>query len=179
MALGAGLAALRHTLDNTVKDQQTLEDITRVGLIGSIPLDKELRKGPSISFDGDNSAFAEAFRKLRTSLQFLAVDNPPRVILVTSSWANEGKSTSAINLALALAEGEHNVVLVDGDLRRPSLDKYLDLVGSVGFSTVLAGQVSIDDVLQKTRFPRLTVLTSGLSRPTRASSSGRWQPKSY
>ena len=73
-------------------------------------------------------------------MQFLEVDNPPRVIVVTSSMPSEGKTTTAINIALALAEAEHNVVLVDGDMRRPKLHKYLDLVGSVGFSTVLSGQ---------------------------------------
>ena len=163
--LGIGLAFLRDLLDNTVKDRQTLEEITGVGLVGSIPLDKERRKEPAISFDNDNSAFAEAFRKLRTNLQFLAVDNPPRVIVVTSSMPSEGKSTTAINIALALAENDHNVVLVDGDLRRPTLDKYLDLVGTVGFSTVLAGRASLHDVLQKTAFPGLTVLTSGAVPP--------------
>jgi receptor protein-tyrosine kinase len=165
VVLGIGLAFLRDRLDNTVKERHTLEALTGVGLVGSIPLDKSRRKEPAISFDSDNSAIAEAFRKLRTNLQFLAVDNPPRVILITSSVPNEGKSTTAINVALALAEGDHNVVLVDGDLRRPRLDKYLALVGRVGFSTVLAGRASLDEVLQKTRFPRLTVLTSGAVPP--------------
>lgn len=163
--LGIGLALLRDRLDNTVKDRKTLEDITGVGLVGSIPLDKERRKQSAISFEGDNSAIAESFRKLRTNLQFLAVDNPPRVFVVTSSVPNEGKSTTAINIALALAEGDHNVVLVDGDLRRPALGKYLDLVGRVGFSTVLAGRASLDEVLQQTRCPRLVVLTSGAVPP--------------
>jgi len=98
-------------------------------------------------------------------LQFLEVDNPPRVLVVTSSLPNEGKTTTAINLALALAEAEHNVVLVDGDMRRPKLDKRLDLVGKVGLSTVLAGRVALEDVLQKSRFPGLTVLTSGAVPP--------------
>ncbi|WP_319453722.1 MULTISPECIES: polysaccharide biosynthesis tyrosine autokinase [unclassified Mycobacterium] len=164
-ALGIGLAVLRDALDNTVKDRQTLEELTRVGIVGSIPLDKERRNKPAIAFDTDNSAIAEAFRKLRTNLQFLAVDNPPRVIVVTSSMPNEGKSTTAINIALALAEAEHNVVLVDGDMRRPMLDKYLDLVGSVGFSTVLSGRATLSEVLQKTRFPGLTVLTAGTVPP--------------
>jgi receptor protein-tyrosine kinase len=66
-----------------------------------------------------------------------------------------------INIALALAEAEHNVVVVDGDLRRPRLGKYLDLVGSVGFSTILSGGAPLDDVLQKTKFSNLTALTSG------------------
>jgi receptor protein-tyrosine kinase len=163
--LGIGLAVLRDVLDNTVKDRETLEEITGAGIVGSIPLDKERRKEPAISFDQDNSSIAEAFRKLRTNLQFLAVDNPPRVIVVTSSTPSEGKSTTAINIALALAEAEHNVVLVDGDMRRPMLHKYLDLVGSVGFSTVLSGAASLDEALQKTRFPGLAVLTAGTVPP--------------
>ena len=165
LLLGVGLALLRDVLDNTVKEKQHLETITGVGLVGSIPMDKERRGTPAISFENDNSPIAEAFRKLRTNLQFLAVDNPPRVIVLTSSMPSEGKSTTAINVALALAEGEHNVVLVDGDMRRPTLAKYLGLVGTVGFSTVLSGQASLDEALQKTRFPGLTVLTSGAVPP--------------
>lgn len=163
--LGIGLAVLRDLLDNTVKDRQTLEEITASGIVGTIPLDKERRKQPAIAFDKESSPIAEAFRKLRTNLQFLAVDNPPRLIVVTSSTPNEGKSTTAINIALALVEAEHKVVLVDGDMRRPMLHKYLELVGSVGFSTVLSGQASLSDVLQKTRFPGLTVLTAGAVPP--------------
>lgn len=165
IALGIGIAVLRDMLDNTVKDRRTLEEITSTGVVGNIPLDKERRKNPAISFDGDRSAISEAFRKLRTNLQFLAVDNPPRAIVITSSVPAEGKSTTAINIALALAEAEHNVVIVDGDLRRPSLHKYLDLVGTVGFSTVLSGGTSLSEALQKTRFPGLTALTSGAIPP--------------
>lgn len=163
--LGVGLAILRDQLDNTVKDRDTLEAITGVGLVGSIPLVKELHKRAAIAFEGNSSSVAESFRKLRTNLQFLAVDNPPRVIVVTSASPGEGKSTTAINIALALAEAEHSVALVDGDMRRPSLDAYLDLVGAVGFSTVLSGAASLPDVLQKTAFPNLTALTSGATPP--------------
>lgn len=161
VVIGISLAVLRDVLDNTVKDRQTIEEITKTGVVGNIPLDKDRRTEPAISFDTDNSAIAEAFRKLRTNLQFLAVDAPPRVIVITSSVPGEGKSTTAINIALALAEADHNVVLVDGDMRRPSLHRYLDLVGQVGFSTVLSGRASLSESLQKTRFPGLTVLTSG------------------
>ncbi|MCV7056544.1 polysaccharide biosynthesis tyrosine autokinase [Mycolicibacterium gilvum] len=165
LALGIGLAVLRDILDNTVKDRDTLEQITGAGIVGTIPLDKDRRKQPAISFETDNSGIAEAFRKLRTNLQFLAVDSPPRVIIVTSSMPSEGKSTTSINIALALAEADHNVVLVDGDMRRPTLHKYLDLIGPVGFSTVLSGAADLDDALQRTRFPGLTVLTSGATPP--------------
>lgn len=165
LVLGTGLAFLRNALDNRIKDKKAVEEITGVGLIGNIPLDKKRQTESAISFNQDNSAIAEAFRKVRTNLQFLAVDNPPQVILVTSSMPGEGKSTIAINIALALAEAEHNVVLVDGDLRKPSLADYLGLIGQVGFSTVLSGAVSPSEVMQKTRFPRLTVLTSGAIPP--------------
>ena len=165
VVLGVGLAVVRDLLDNTVKDRVTLESIAGTGIVGSIPLDKDRRKHPAISFDNDNSAIAEAFRKLRTNLQFLAVDSPPRIIAVTSSTPGEGKSTTAINIALALAEAEHNVLLVDGDLRRPSLHKYLDLVSTVGFSSVLSGGAALSEALQKTKFPGLTVLTSGAIPP--------------
>ena len=165
LLFGVGFAYIRDALDNTVKDRSALETITNSGIVGSVPLDKERRKTAAISFDTDNSSIAEAFRKLRTNLQFVAVDNPPRVIVVTSSMPHEGKSTTAINLALALAEAEHSVVLVDGDMRRPMLHNYLDLVQPVGFSTVLSGAASLEDALQKTRFPDLTVLTSGAVPP--------------
>ncbi|TQR85420.1 polysaccharide biosynthesis tyrosine autokinase [Mycobacterium hodleri] len=165
LLLGVGLALLRNYLDNSVKDQETLFELSGVGLVGAVPLDKERRTRPAISFDHDSSSIAEAFRRIRTNLQFLAVDNPPRVIVVASSLPSEGKSTTAINIALALAEAEHSVVLVDGDMRRPMLDKYLNVVGTVGFSTVLSGGASLSEVLQKTTFPGLTVLTSGPTPP--------------
>lgn len=165
VGLGIALAVLRDMIDRTVKERETLEEITGAGVVGSIPLDKERRSNAAISFETDDSLIAESFRKLRTNLQFLSVDSPPRVIVVTSSMPSEGKSTTAINVALALAEAEHSVVLVDGDMRRPSLHKYLELVGPVGFSTVLSGGISLEDALQKTRFPGLTVLTSGAIPP--------------
>lgn len=163
--LGVGLALLREFLDNTVKDRETLERITGTSLVGIIPFDKSRRDHAAITFETDNSPTAEAFRKLRTNLQFLSVDNPPRLIAVTSSTPNEGKSTTSINIALALAEAGNSVLLVDGDMRRPSLAKYLDVVGSVGFSTLLSGAASVEDVLQESKFPRLTVLAAGSIPP--------------
>lgn len=165
LVLGVGLAVLRDNLDNTVKDRKALEAVTGAGVVGNIPLDKERRKQAAITFESDNSPIAEAFRKVRTNLQFLAVDSPPRVIVVTSSVPSEGKSTTAINIALALAEADHRVVLVDGDLRRPTLHKHLDVIGPVGFSSVLSGAATLSEALQKTRFSGLTILTSGAIPP--------------
>lgn len=159
--LGVGIAVLRGLLDNTVKDKEILEELTSSGVVGMVPFDKTRRQDPAITFEADSSPTAEAFRKLRTNLKFLSVDDPPRLIVVTSSVPNEGKSTTSINIALALAEADHRVLLVDGDMRKPSLDKYLDVVGSAGFSTVLSGAASLDEVVQESKFPRLSILASG------------------
>jgi receptor protein-tyrosine kinase len=164
--LGLGLAFARTALDNTIKNKEALDEITDVGLVGVIPFDKEVRNQPSILFDArGHSAIAESFRRLRTNLQFLAVDNPPRVILVTSSVSSEGKSTTSLNIALALAEADNKVVLVDGDLRRPALNKYLNALGSVGFSSVLSGGATLSEVLQETGFANLTFLAAGTTPP--------------
>lgn len=165
LALGVGAAVLRDLFDNTVKSREELEELSGAGLVGTIPLDKERRTHPAIVFETDHSTIAESFRRLRTNLQFLSVDNPPREIVITSSIPNEGKSTTAINIALALAESGHQVVLVDGDMRRPSLANYLDMVGSVGFSTVLSGQTPLSEALQVTRYRGLSLLASGATPP--------------
>lgn len=162
---GICLALLRDLLDNTVKSQETLEQITGTGVVGYIPFDKKFQVSPALSFDTDNSSAAEAFRKLRTNLQFLAVDDPPRVIMISSASPGEGKTTASINIALALAEAEQNVVLVDGDLRRPSISKYLNALRSVGVSNVLSGATPLTEVLQETNYPHLTVLAAGPTPP--------------
>ena len=163
--LGVGLAILRDVFDNTVNGREELDKITGSSVVGVVPFDKNRRQSPAISFESDNSPAAESFRKLRTNLQFLSVDSPPRLIVITSSVPNESKSTTAINIALALAETDHNVLLVDGDMRRPSLARYLDMVGSVGLSNVLSGSASLDDVIQESKFPRLKLLAAGPTPP--------------
>jgi receptor protein-tyrosine kinase len=161
LVLGFGLAILRDRLDDTVRSREIVEEITGAGLVGNIPFDKRRRKDAAISFNSDRSRIAEAFRGLRINLQFLEVDSPPRMFVVGSGLPAEGRTTTAINIALALAEAEHNVVVVDGDMRRPKVDAHLGLIGSVGLSTVLSGQAALDEVLQATRFPGLTGLSSG------------------
>ncbi|MFY2791572.1 polysaccharide biosynthesis tyrosine autokinase [Rhodococcus sp. MALMAid1271] len=162
LLLGIALAVLRDRLDNTIKDRREIEAISGRALVGTIPFDKERTKHPAVDFqDLAQSSSAEAFRELRTNLQFLEVDHPPRVIVVTSAIPSEGKTTTAVNLAVALAEAGHHVVLVEGDLRRPRISKYLGLIGAVGLSTVLAGQARVDEVLQPTKYEGLQAMASG------------------
>jgi non-specific protein-tyrosine kinase len=145
-------------LDHTAQP----EDFARLGvpLLAAIPLDKRTAKAPAALRDDPRSARSEAYRQLRTNLQFIDVDNPPRIIAVTSAVSGEGKSITAINLAVALAETGARVCLIGGDLRRPTIAQSLGLVGDVGLTTVLIGRAPIDSVLQSAG-PNLTVLTSG------------------
>lgn len=166
LLVGIALAVLRDRLDNTVKDRRDIEAVFGRTQVGSIPFDKRRTEHPAIEFhDPGQSSSAEAFRELRTNLQFLAVDNPPRVVVVTSAIPSEGKSTTAVNLALAMAEAGHHVALVEGDLRRPRISNYLGVLGSVGLSTVLAGQAELNDVMQPTKYEGLEVLASGQLPP--------------
>ncbi|MCJ0892077.1 polysaccharide biosynthesis tyrosine autokinase [Rhodococcus sp. ARC_M5] len=162
LMLGIALAVLRDRLDNTIKSRREIESISGKALVGTIPFDKERTTHPAVDFqDLAQSSSAEAFRELRTNLQFLEVDHPPRVIVVTSAIPSEGKTTTAVNLAISLAEAGHHVVLVEGDLRRPRVSKYMGLIGSVGVSTVLAGQAKVDEVLQPTKYEGLQAMASG------------------
>ena len=165
LVLGTGIAMLRDRSDNTVKTTEDVEEISGTALFATIPFDKRLAQSPCITFADDRSPTAEAFRTLRANLQFLKVDDPPRVLLVTCSQTGDGKSTTAVNLALALAQAGRSVALVDGDLRRPDLHNILGLDNSVGFSNVLSGQESLEDALQPTDFAGLWALTSGLLPP--------------
>ncbi|MBY4272410.1 polysaccharide biosynthesis tyrosine autokinase [Rhodococcus fascians] len=162
LLLGIALAVLRDRLDNTIKGRREIEAISGKALVGTIPFDKERKAHPAVDFqDLAQSSSAEAFRELRTNLQFLEVDHPPRVIVVTSAIPSEGKTTTAVNLAVALAEAGHHVALVEGDLRRPRVSKYMGLIGSVGMSTVLAGQATVEEVLQPTKYEGLQAMASG------------------
>lgn len=159
LLLGLGLIVLRDVLDNTVKGPVDFEPFG-VPVLGYVPFDKRTEKVP-IAFRGDlHSGRSESYRQIRTNLQFVDIDHPPRIIAVTSPMSGDGKSTTAINLAAALAEAGFRVCLIEADLRRPSLAKSLGLVGDVGLTTVLIGKAPIESVLQNAGH-NLAVLTSG------------------
>lgn len=161
--LGVGLVVVRDMLDNTVKGPSDFEELG-LSVLGMVPKDARTKKSP-IAFRGDSHGLrAEAYRLLRTNLQFVGVDDAPHVIAVTSAVLGEGKSTTALNLAAALAEAGHRVCLVEADLRRPTLAKSLGLVPEIGFTTVLIGKVPLAQALQNAG-RNLAVLTSGSVPP--------------
>lgn len=164
---GTILAIIRDFLDSTVRRPETVEKITGVGLIGDIPFDGD-HDGPLIAFGDDRSTISDAFRELRLGLQVLEVGNAvekPRIVLVASSVPGEGRTTTAVNLAIALAEADHTVAVVDADLRRPQIGSSLGVDGAAGLTSVLTGQTPVRDALQKSRFPRLSALTAGTVPP--------------
>ncbi|MDN4507479.1 polysaccharide biosynthesis tyrosine autokinase [Dietzia maris] len=162
---GIGIALLINAFDRRVKSAEQLESIAGKPVVGSIPFrkaeDKEKGAEHIVPFREGHSPAAESFRRLRTNLQFLNVDNPPRVFVLTSSVATEGKSETAINLSLALAESGNRVLLIEADLRRPLVVSYMSMPDKVGLTNILSGQAKFADVVQETRHDGVNLLACG------------------
>ncbi len=167
-ALGIAVAVLREIVDTRVRSEQDLRAITDSAVIGTITMDDEAKSNPLVVQTSPYHTRSEAFRRLRTNLQFLDLDGGPQALVVTSSVPNEGKSTSAINLAITLADADAKVLLIDADLRRPSVAGYLGIEGSVGLTTLLIQRATIDDVIQPWGSAGLYVIPSGAVPPNPA-----------
>ncbi|VXB52495.1 polysaccharide biosynthesis tyrosine autokinase [Aeromicrobium sp. 9AM] len=169
LVLGAGMAVVRDTLDTTVKSMKVLEDLVKAPILGAIAYDADAERSPLINDLGSYAPRVEGFRVLRTNLQFIDPDLDRKVFVVTSSLPAEGKTTTATNLALVLAEGGERVALVEADLRRPKISSYLNIESAVGLTTVLVGRVDLDEAMQHTAIhPNLEILTSGRTPPNPA-----------
>ena len=163
--LGFGLAVLREVLDTKVRTEADIHKVTDASVIGSIAYDEDAPKHPLIVQTDPHSQRAESFRRLRTNLQFLDIADRPSTFVMTSSIPGEGKTTTTINLAIALADAGARVVLVDADLRRSTLAKYMGIEGEVGLTTVLIGRASVQDVVQPWGKGQLHVLPAGQIPP--------------
>lgn len=168
LLLGLGLAVLRETLDTTVKSTEGLAEVAGAAVLGTIQFDSKAPKRPLVTNLDSHSPRVEAFRSLRTNLQFVDVDRLSKVFVVTSAVPSEGKSTTAINLAITLAQAEQRVLLLEADLRRPRVSEYLRLEPTVGLTTVLIGRIGIEDALQQWGDSGLEVITSGSIPPNPA-----------
>ncbi len=157
---------LRARFDNRIRRRADLVALGDVPNLASVALaDRSKNGAPLVLVDAPSSLAAESYRQLRSDLQYVAVDRRPAVVVVTSALPQEGKTTVACNLALALAEAGERVLLVDGDLRRPSVATYFDLEGAAGLSTILSGRATLDEVVHPWGDTSLCILPSGVVPP--------------
>ena len=161
LGVGVGLALVLSALDTSVKSPEQLRAVARAPNLGVIAFDASVPKRPLTVHEDPQSPRAEAFRQLRTNLQFLDVDTPHKVIAVTSSLPREGKTTTLANLSIALASAGQRVLVVEADLRRPKLADVLGLERSVGLTSVLSGRVRPEQAVQHWSGGVFDVLASG------------------
>jgi capsular exopolysaccharide synthesis family protein len=170
-AVGVAFAVTREQLDTTIKSGDDLQEVTGMSPLTLIRLDAKSARRPLPVMDS-RSPMVESFRTLRTNLKFADVDHPPRQVVVTSALAHEGKSTTAQNLAIALAQSGMRVCLVEADLRRPKVTENLGLEGAVGLTNVVAGEHNLQEVLVPWNRGLVTVLPAGTTPSDPASLLG-------
>ncbi|MEI6038411.1 MAG: polysaccharide biosynthesis tyrosine autokinase [Actinomycetes bacterium] len=167
--LGVGLSILRQIFDNTIKNEDHLDGTP---LLAAIPFDGKFVNHRLISDLSKWAPRTEAHRKLRTNLQYLRADNPPKVISVTSAVPNEGKTVTSLNLAISLGFSGLKTLWIEGDMRRPKFQQYMHIDGTpVGLAEILSGKVTVDSkeefkaILTSIPGTEVDVLTSGKTPP--------------
>ncbi|RFU21301.1 polysaccharide biosynthesis tyrosine autokinase [Geodermatophilus marinus] len=161
---GSGLAVAHARNDRSVRDPDEIVQLAGAPVIGTVLRDEALERRHVIDRTSVNRT-AEDYRQLRNNLQFLNVDEPPKVIMVSSAVPSEGKTTAVVNLGLALADAGRRVTIVEADLRKPKVTRYLGMVGGVGLSNILADTADLDDVLQRYGTGELSVIAAGPTPP--------------
>jgi succinoglycan biosynthesis transport protein ExoP len=164
IALGLGMAMLRERLDDRVKGRTELASDLGVSVIASVPRVHGWRNRDEtelVMASQPKSAASESYRTLGANIQYLASTMPLKVIQITSTQAGEGKTTTAANLAVALARSGHPVVVMSADLRRPRLHEFFSLRDAPGLSNVLSNSGAILDVAQRPNVMNLKVVSSG------------------
>lgn len=163
--VGVAAAIARHTLDRTVSSQEHIQEVTDKPVLASIGYDSGIRKSPLLTDLGSFAPRTEAFRVLRTNMQFLDLDRQPRCLVISSALQGEGKTMASTNLAIALAQTGRRTLLIDGDLRRPRVAGQLGLDAAVGLTTVLVGNTDVKDAIQVHEDSGLHFLASGAKPP--------------
>lgn len=165
LGLGFAAAMVRSVLDTRVRGEADVLQLTDAPILGGIAFDPDATRKPLLTQSANQSPRAESFRQLRTNMQFANVAGQAKTVLVTSSLPGEGKSTTATNLSIALAQAGQTVCLIDADLRRPMVSEYLGLDRNAGLTTALVGAADVNLLLQPWGEDNLFVLTSGQVPP--------------
>jgi capsular exopolysaccharide synthesis family protein len=173
LGTGVALAFAIEALDNTLKTQTDVEQFLGVPVLGLVPV-IGAAGAPETMQAGDNlrerdlgvfldpkSVAAECCRSIRTNILFMSPDHPIRTLVVTSPSPQEGKTTTAINLAVTMAEAGGRVLLLDTDMRRPRLHRSFGVPNQTGISTVVVGKATLEEAIKRTDVPNLDVLTCG------------------
>lgn len=194
LLVGVGIAFIRVRLDQTVHNENDLAEIEGLSLLGSIPRSAQARDNRGretgtgtgglaesglVDFAAGSTPVAESYRKLRTNLSFANVDDNVKSVLVTSANPGDGKTTTAINLSLVIAEAGYRVLLIDADLRRPSVASRLGIGSGVGFTDVLRGEAELADVVQTPPNTGLDVVVAGALPPNPAELLGSRRAREF
>lgn len=172
LGLFAGMLAalLREQMDDSIKHADEVEGVFGLPLLGWIPLTRQPKGDvlPSVALlahTDPRSAFAEAYRSMRTSLQFSTANGAPKRFVVTSCGKGEGKTTTALALAINFAQLGQRVLLIDADMRKSAVHKALGMPNEKGLSNLLTGDAGTGNLIRNTQVPNLSVLTAGPTPP--------------
>lgn len=169
--VGVFAAVLKELLSTKVEETSDVRGIVKASALGSVPKNEVLSGTRPIIITEPNGPVAEEYRRIRANIKFLQADKVPdrgQLLVISSTSPSEGKTTTAINIAAVLAENGAKVLLVDADLRHPSVAHHLGIEGNVGLAHVLSGQMTPVDVVQSYWKPNLHILPAG-KRPANAS----------
>jgi succinoglycan biosynthesis transport protein ExoP len=164
MFLGLCIVFVLEFLDDSIKFPDEIERMLGLPLMGIIPKVGTKRVDKSVALevhDAPRSTIAEAYRSVRTALQFSTPEGAPKRLVVTSTTRNEGKSTTALALAINFAQMGQRVLLIDGDMRNPSVHKLLGMSNDFGLSNLLSSETRGERMILPTAVPNLSVLTAG------------------
>jgi len=156
LIVGISLSFLREFLIYTIQNIEEVEKLTSLPIYGVIPFKKD---------QFTDNIYSEAFKNIRTNLQFLPGSEHNNVISITSSVSGEGKTTISASLAESLARGEKNVIVLDLDMRSPSLHENFNVINNIGISNYLTMQYSLREVIQETNVNGLDIITTGSLPP--------------
>lgn len=170
LILGVFATLIRDLMATRVEESRDLQDIINAPIMGRIPTDESLQEGKPLIVSNPSGRITEEFRRIRTNLSFTSKveGSDARMIVISSVEPSEGKTTVSVNVAAALAENGAKVLLIDADLRHPSVADHIGLEGGAGLTHVLSDQAAVKDAVQRYWKPNLHILPAG-PKPLNAS----------
>lgn len=167
LGLGIGFAVLRELMDNKIRREQDVQSITETPVVGQIGNERGMASGQRqlLGTPLASHRSTEEYNKLRLNLQFVDFAHKSRVLTILSAVPDEGKTNVAINLAISLAQSGNKVLLIDADLRKPSVARAMGIEGAIGLTSVLIGEVEFADVRQRWGETTLDILPAGVLPP--------------